>query len=86
MSTAEIAAEKVRLLPESQAKSVLDFIAQLSPDATPTARELRRLPRETRQRILAAQAAEAAPHYRQNPDLVVEDVDPPLDYEQGNSR
>src|SRR5947207_2753874 len=86
MSAVELVVEKVKLLSESQAESVLSYIERLKSGESPTARELRRMPAEERRRILSAQAAEAAEHYRQNPDLIVEDVDPPWDYEQGHTR
>ena len=86
MSAVELVREKIQSLSETEAQSVLEYIQRLKPSATPTARELRRMPREERSRILAAQAAEAAPHYRQHPDFIVEDVDPPLDYEQSDTR
>ena len=85
MSAVELVVEKVKSLSEAQAQSVLDYIAGLSPGAAPTARELRKMSREERRRILTAQAAEAREHYRQNPELIVEDVDPPLDYEQSDA-
>ena len=80
MSAIELVAEKVKSLSETEAQNVLVFLMKIRPVA-PTARELRRMPREERERILAAQAAEAEPHYRANPHLIAEDVDPPMDYE-----
>ena len=86
MSTAEMVVEKVKLLSASEAESVLNYIVRLKPSAAPTARELLRLPPEERSRILARQAETAEALYRDNPDLIVEDFDPPMDYEQGNAR
>jgi hypothetical protein len=80
MSAVELVTEKVKSLSETEAQNVLVYLAQIKSIA-PTARELRRMPREERDRILAAQAAEAEPHHRANPHLIVEDVDPPMDYE-----
>lgn len=80
MSAIELVAEKIKTLSETEAQNVLVYLAQIKP-AAPTARELRRMPRAERERILAAQAAAAEPDYRANPHLIVEDVDPPMDYE-----
>ena len=80
MSAIELIAEKSRDLTEPQARSVLAFIEEVAIQPAPSASALRRLPPETRQRILAEQMERAAEIYRQNPDLVVEDFDPPLEY------
>jgi hypothetical protein len=86
MSTAELVVEKVRLLSEAEVKSVLAYIVQLKSHSTPTAGELRRMPRAERSRILSEQGKGADALYRHRSDLIVEDFDPPLDYEQGDAR
>ena len=81
MSATELVAEKARLLTEAEAQSVLDYIVQIKRPVAPTASELMQMPPAERDRILSAHAESAAKMYRENPDLIVEDVDPPLDYE-----
>jgi hypothetical protein len=81
MSVNEMVAEQVKRLPEFQAEAVLAFIQELSSAPALTATELMRLPSAERRRILAAQARQAEVLYRQNPEMVVEDADAPLDYE-----
>jgi hypothetical protein len=51
-----------------------------------SASELMRLPPAERRRILRSQARQAEALYRDNADLIVEDAEAPLDYEQGVSR
>lgn len=80
MSATELIAEKSRTLTAPQAEVVLAFIDQVAIRPAPTATELRKLPREARKRILAEQMERAAELYRLNPDLIVEDFDPPLEY------
>lgn len=86
MSATELVAEKVRTLSEEDAKTVLELINHITEGRAPTARELMRLPLAERNRILAAQAESAERLYRENPDLIVEDFDPPMDYEQSDAR
>jgi hypothetical protein len=74
-------AEKVKALPEYQAQAVLTFIQELSTTPALSAAELMRLPPAERRRILASQARQAEALYRQNPEIIVEDADPPLSYE-----
>jgi hypothetical protein len=74
-------AEKVKALPEYQAQAVLTFIQELSTTPALSAAELMRLPPAERRRILASQARQAEALYRQNPEIIVEDTDPPLSYE-----
>lgn len=81
MSALELIAERIKSLSEAEAQSVLAYLTEIKAPVVPTARELRRMPRKERERILTAQAAEADSHYRQNPDLIVEDIDPPMAYE-----
>jgi hypothetical protein len=81
MSAAELVAEKAKQLSEAEARSVLAYIARLPGERRWTARELMLLPLEERDRILEKQAAQAAELYRSDPDLVMDVVDPPLDYE-----
>jgi hypothetical protein len=81
MSTSEIVAEKMKGLPEFQAQAVLAFIEELSAAPVLSAIELMRLPPAERRRILASQARQAEALYRQDPELIVEEAAPPLDYE-----
>ena len=76
MNTTELVAVKIKALSESDAQTVLGLINHLSAGMAPSARELLRLPRAERNKILAAQAESAASLYRQNPDMIVEDFDP----------
>ncbi len=85
MSTAELIYEKAKLLSEPEAQSVLSYVVQLKP-ATLTASELRRLPRTERARLLAAQAAGADSLYREQPHILNDCVDAPIDYGQADSR
>ena len=80
MSAIELIAERTRDLTESQALTVLAFIEEVAIKPAPSATALRKLPLDTRQRILAEQMERAAEIYRQNPDIIVEDFDPPLEY------
>lgn len=86
MSTAELAAEKVRGLPELQAQAILTFIEELSTSAALSAAELMRLPPAERRRILTAQARVAEALYRKDSAMIVEETDAPLDYDQGATR
>ena len=81
MSATELVAEKVTQLSEEQAKEVLVHIARLTGQRRWTASELMLLPLEERDRILEEQMASAAELYRTDPELNLELVDPPLDYE-----
>ena len=74
-------AEKVKGLAEFQAQAVLTFIEEISSAPVLSATELMRLPPAERRRILASQARQAEALYRQNPEMIVEDSDPPLSYE-----
>ena len=81
MSVKEMVAEQVKRLPEFQAEAVLAFIQELSTAPVLSATELMRLPAAERRRILAGQARQAEALYRQNPEMVLEDVEAPLNYE-----
>lgn len=85
MSTAELIYEKAKLLSESEAQSVFKYVVMLKPTAL-TARELRRLPKPERTRLLAAQAAGAETLYREQPHILNDCVDAPIDYGQADSR
>ena len=80
MSTTDLIIEKVRGLTEMQAQAVLAFVRELSESPSLSATELMRLPRAERQRILTSQARQADQVYRQNPDMLVEDVEAPLNH------
>jgi len=81
MSTAELVANKMKSLPDFQAEAVLTFVQELEASQCLSATELMRLPPSERRRILANQARQAESVYRQNPEMVVEDMDAPLNYE-----
>lgn len=81
MSATELVVEKARQLSEEQAKEVLAHIVRLTGPRRWTAQELMLLPLEERDRILEAQMTKAAELYRTDPDLNLELVDAPLDYE-----
>jgi hypothetical protein len=81
MSAAELVIEKAKLLSDDEAREVLAYIARLPRPRRWTATELMLLPWEERNRILEAQMTQAAELYRTNPDLIMEVVDPPLNYE-----
>jgi hypothetical protein len=78
MSATELIAERSRHLTESQAEAVLAYMDVLAKTA-PSARDLLNLPPAVRRKILAQQAARAEKIYREDPDLVVEDREPPLE-------
>lgn len=81
MSTTDLVIEKAKTLTEEEAEAVLTYIARLPRGRCWTAQELMRLPLQERSRILEAQIDEAAEHYRNNPDLIMDVVDAPFDYE-----
>ena len=85
MSTAELIYEKAKLLSEPEAQSVLNYVVKIKP-STLTARELRRLPKTERSRLLAAQSADAETLYREQPQILNDCVDAPIDYGQAGSR
>ena len=74
MSTAELIYEKAKLLSETEAQSVLKYVVTLKPSAL-TARELRRLPKTERSRLLAAQAAGAESLYHEQRHILNDCVD-----------
>jgi len=79
MSSSAVNEQKIvgalRRLPKTKWRQVLRFIESLQPPKNGrrkkhwTPQELRRLPREQRNAILAEQAAEAEHEYLTNPDL-----------------
>ena len=85
MSTAELIYEKAKQLSENEAQAVLGYVMKLKP-APITAKELRRLPKEERQRLLAAQAEGAETLYREQPEIINDCVDAPLDYGKADAR
>jgi hypothetical protein len=80
MTTAELVAEKVKALPEFQASAVLVFIQELSATTAISAAQLMRLPQAERRRILSNQARQAEMLYREDPEMVVEKLDAPMDH------
>ena len=85
MSTAELIYAKAKLLSETEAQSVLSYVVKLKPAAL-NARELRRLPKAERGRLLAAQADGAEALYREQPQILNDCMDAPLDYGQADAR
>jgi hypothetical protein len=80
MSAAEMLLEKAKGLTESQAEVVMRCIdAVRGPSPKPS--ELMRMPREVREQIMASQFADAERIYRENPELIMEDTEAPLEYE-----
>jgi hypothetical protein len=59
MTTAELVAEKVKGLPDSQASAVLAFIQEIAAMPVLSAAELMRLPPAERRRIFSNQARQA---------------------------
>ncbi len=86
MSATELIAEKSRTLTAPQAEVVLAFIEDITRRPAPTATELMKLPPEIRERILAAQMGQAERIYRENPDIIWDVVDPPMDYAENDTR
>ena len=80
MSTTELVIEKVKGLPQIQAEAVLTFIRELSESPTLTAADLMRMAPADRRRILSSQARQTDVLYRQNPEMIVEDAEAPLNY------
>lgn len=85
MSTAELIYEKAKLLSEQEAQAVPGYVLKLKP-APLTGRELRRMPKAERERLLAAQAEGAGALYREHPEIINNCVDALLDYGKGDSR
>lgn len=86
MSTAELISAKASQLSEPHAQQVLSYIERLNSEVAPTARELRRLPVTERSRALELQVADAERVYRNNPDLILDVCDAPLDYGSSEPR
>jgi hypothetical protein len=80
MSTKELVAEEVKRLPDIQTEAVLRFIRELSDSPALSAAELMHLAPADRRRILADQARLAEVLYRQDPEVIVEDAEAPLNY------
>jgi hypothetical protein len=70
----------VRGLTEPQAAAVLAYIEQLVGSNRLCARDLMRLPPEVRDGILAAQAAVTESIYGENPELIWDDAEQPMDH------
>ena len=79
MSALDLIAEKSRTLTEPQAEAVLAYIEQLTGSTRLSARDLMRLPPEARDRLLAAQAAAVEKIYHENPELIWDDAELPMD-------
>ncbi|HEY5234308.1 MAG TPA: hypothetical protein VIK35_12310 [Verrucomicrobiae bacterium] len=81
MSAIELIAERSRSLTEVQAETILVCMDALAENPTPNARDLMNLPPNIRRKILSQQVARAEKVYRNNPDLIVEENEPPLEHE-----
>jgi hypothetical protein len=81
MSATELIVERSRRLTEAQAEAVLEYMDQLTGASMLTAKDLMNLPPSVRRQVLAQQAARAGEIYRNQPDLVAEDNEPPLEHE-----
>ncbi len=81
MSTADLVIDKIKSLTEEEVRSVLSFIARLPHSHRWTAQELLLLPWQERNRILQTQMTKASQLYRDHPDLIMDVVDAPLEYE-----
>lgn len=79
MSATEIL-EKVASATEPKTESVLEFVERLHGRRL-KASELLKLPKPIRVQIVAEQFATAAQLYRDNPDLIVEDTEGPIDHD-----
>ncbi len=80
VNTNDLLVEKVKQLPEAQAEAVLAYVRELTESRHLTATDLMRLPPAERKRILVKQARHAETLYRQHPEMIVEDAEPPLNY------
>jgi hypothetical protein len=80
VSTVDLVIEKVKGLPENQVAAVWAFIRELSERPALTAVELMRMSPVDRRRILSEQARQAETVYRQNPELMIDDTETPLNY------
>ena len=80
MSATELIAEKSRTLTAPQAEVVLAYIDEITKHPGLSAVELMRLAPEVRDRVLAAQMAAAEAIYRENPDLIWDDAEAPMEY------
>jgi transcriptional regulator of met regulon len=80
MTAAEMVREKVQNLSEAQAQLLLAYLDALTASPFPSASDLMRLPVAHRHAILQAQAAKADNLYRNDPELICDDTEPPLSY------
>lgn len=78
---------QITLLSQQEGKSAKKVIMMLVQQAlrqikpnTLSAKEIMKLPSQQRKRILARQFQEAEKLYKDNPELIVPDVDAPIDY------
>jgi len=81
MSATELIAERSQQLTEAQAEAVLAYMDELAGGARPTAKDLMNLPLAARRRILAQQARRAETVYREQPDVIADEHEPPLEHE-----
>jgi hypothetical protein len=81
MSNIELAVEKIKSLSDDDAKKVVSFIDAISKDESFTAQQLMKLPLDERNKILAKQFERAGAIYQDNPELLDDVVDEPLDYD-----
>jgi len=81
MSATELIAERSRRLTEVQAETILACMDALAENPAPSARDLMNLPPNIRRKILSQQVVRAEKIYRDNPDLIAEENEPPLEHE-----
>ncbi len=81
MSTREMVVEELKRLTDAQTEVVLKFVQELSASERLTASDLMHLPSAERRQILERQAREAELLYRNHPETIVEDAEPPLAYD-----
>jgi hypothetical protein len=80
VNATEQVVEKLKALPAFQAEAVLKFISELSDLPVLKASQLMGMAPADRRRILASQARQAEALYRGNPEMIVEEVEPPVSY------
>jgi hypothetical protein len=80
MSATELLVEKAKGLSEPEAAAVLGFIDRLDGRRL-RASELIKLPRELRHEIVKDWFKGAEEFYRDNPDVIIEDVEGPIGHD-----
>jgi hypothetical protein len=80
MSQTEVLIEKAKTLTPAQTEVVLQVIETFH-GWVPRGRELLNLPREVRRRLFQEQIARAGDPYTDDPDLIIDDKEAPLEYD-----